>query len=166
MAKAVQLKDKNGNKIFAAPWMPIGSIFLTVSNENPSKYFGGTWEKISGGFLWGCNTSVDNNLMHDGHTKTFNDGGGNTGSTVLNVNQIPKHGHWLLALNKNSNGYNYSSDMDYDSPGSKAVVNYNTTYNADERGWGNSVGMQMTGGNQGHTHNIATVDVFIWKRTK
>lgn len=173
MAKAVQLKDKNGNKIFAAPWMPIGSIFLTVSNDNPSKYFGGTWEKISGGFLWGCNTSVDNNLMPDGHTKTFNDGGGNTGSTALNVNQIPKHGHWILALNKNSNGYNYNSDMDYAPQGSKCVVNYATTYNPDERGWGNSVGMQMTGGNQGHnhtypnhTHDIPHIGVWVWKRIK
>ena len=75
-----------------------------------------------------------------------------TGNHTLTVGEIPKHGHWILALNKDSNGYNYSSDMDYDSPGSKCVIDYATTCNTDTLGWGNSVGIQMTGGNQGHTH--------------
>ena len=48
LAKGVILK-KNGEKYYPAPYMPIGSIYLTVSNDNPSKWFGGTWEKMSGG---------------------------------------------------------------------------------------------------------------------
>lgn len=135
---------------------PVGSIYLTINDINPQTLFGGTWEKISGGYLYATGSNSLGKTTYSGWGAQ---------STELTVNQIPKHGHWILALNKNSNGYNYSSDMDYDSPGSKGVVNYATTYNPDERGWGNSVGMQMTGGNQGHTHNIATVDVFMWKRT-
>ena len=92
--------------------------------------------------------------------------GWGTQSTALTVDQMPKHGHWILALNKNPNGYDYSYQMDYDSPGSKGLIDYGTTCTPDTRGWGNSVGMQTTGGNQGHTHNIATIDVWIWKRTK
>lgn len=75
-----------------------------------------------------------------------------TGNHTLTVAEMPKHGHWILALNINSSGYNYSSDMDYDSPGSKCVIDYSTTCNTDTLGWGNSVGIQTTGGNQGHTH--------------
>ena len=121
-------------------YYPIGRTYITMGSEDPNKTIGGTWVKIYGGYLYATgSTSL-------GKT-TYNGWGAQ--SHTLNVDQIPKHGHWILALNKNSNGYNYS-----------------TTYNADEHGWGNSVGMQMTGGNQGHTHNIATIDVWIWKRTK
>lgn len=81
-----------------------------------------------------------------------------TGNHTLAVDEIPKHGHWILALNQDSNGYNYSSDMDYDSPGSKCVIDYATTCNTDTLGWGNSVGIQMTGGNQGHTHGDTSSD--------
>ena len=138
-------------------YYPVGKTYITMGSEDPNKTIGGTWVKISGGYLYATgSTSL-------GKT-TYNGWGAQ--SHTLNVDQIPKHGHWILALNKNSNGYNYSSDMDYASPGVKCVVNYSTTYNADEHGWGNSVGMQMTGGGQGHTQNIATIDVWIWKRTK
>lgn len=143
-------------KLVLDTYFPVGKIYITMGNEDPNETIGGTWVKISGGYLYATgSTSLG---------KTTYSGWG-TQSHTLNVDQIPKHGHWILALNKNPNGYNYSSHMDYDSPGVKGVVNYATTYNSDERGWGNSVGMQMTGGNQGHTHNIATVDVFMWKRT-
>lgn len=146
MAKAVQLKDKNGNKVFAAPWMPIGSIFLTVSNDNPSKYFGGTWEKISGGFLWGCNTAIDNNLMNSsvGSTRSFD--------TILTINQIPSHKHiyWsprmyyseqagggvILGVNEGSTTYRFERDTSY------------------------------TGGGQGHSHDIPHIGVWVWKRIK
>lgn len=153
LARGVFLK-KNGERYYPAPYMPIGSIYLTVSNDNPSKWFGGTWEKLSGGYIYCANSILE---------KTNYTGWG-TQSHTLNVDQIPKHGHWILALNKNSNGYDYSSHMDYSSPGAKGVIDYGVTYNASTRGWGNSVGIQMTGGNQGHTHNIATIDVFMWKR--
>ena len=75
-----------------------------------------------------------------------------TGNHTLTVDEMPKHGHWILALNKNSNGYNYSSDMDYDSPGAKGVIDYGVTYDVSTRGWGNSVGIQTTGESQGHNH--------------
>lgn len=33
---------------------PIGSIYLTVNNVNPSNIFGGTWEKLENRFLVGA----------------------------------------------------------------------------------------------------------------
>lgn len=134
---------------------PVGSIFITMNSTNPSEYFGGKWEKISGGYLYATGSNSLGKTTYSGEGAQ---------STTLTVDQIPKHGHWILALNKNSNGYDYSSDMDYDSPGAKCIIDYTTTYNPDTRGWRNSVGIQMTGGNQGHTHNIATIDVWMWKR--
>lgn len=58
MAKAVQLIDKNNNKCYAAPYWPIGSIYISVVNTNPSKWFGGTWQSFGAGrVLVGVDTS-------------------------------------------------------------------------------------------------------------
>lgn len=153
MAKAVQLKDKNGNKVFAAPWMPIGSIFLTVSNDNPSKYFGGKWEKISGGFLWGCNSGVDNNLMNSkvGHTKSFD--------TTLTIDQIPSHNH-LLKM-KNAGKWNWTSGT---AKGEMMEGGYSWNENDTTYNW--LIENSPVGGNKGHSHKIPYIGVWVWKRIK
>lgn len=33
---------------------PIGSIYMSMNETDPSTLFGGTWERISGRFLLGC----------------------------------------------------------------------------------------------------------------
>lgn len=49
---------------------PIGSIFLTVNNANPSTYFGGVWEQIAGGkYLFGVGGA-------DGNVPPGSTGGG------------------------------------------------------------------------------------------
>lgn len=161
MAKAVQLKDKNGNKIFAAPWMPIGSIFLTVSNDNPSKYFGGTWEKISGGFLYGCTNSIDNNTSTGVNTSAA--GSGNTGSTTLTIDQIPSHNHYIYAMTGSAQwavGYLWSRAAGPEGGNS-------------EGGQRGSVYTRNTGGGKGHTHSLSNhshvvshIGVWVWKRIK
>ena len=52
-------KDVNGNiASVSQPWWPVGSIYLSVNNTNPSSYFGGTWEQIAKGrTLVGVDTS-------------------------------------------------------------------------------------------------------------
>ena len=49
---------------------PVGSIYISANNTNPSTLFGGTWERIGDKFLWG--TSNDNNI-------------GNTGGSITNT---------------------------------------------------------------------------------
>ena len=72
MAKAVQLIDKNNNKCYAAPYWPIGSIYISVVNTNPSQWFGGVWESFgSGRVLVGVDTSQTefNTVMKTGGSK-------------------------------------------------------------------------------------------------
>lgn len=49
MSKAIQLKDENNENVYSHPYYPIGSIYLSINNTNPSIFFGGKWEQISKG---------------------------------------------------------------------------------------------------------------------
>lgn len=93
----VQLKDKNGNKVYPSPYWPIGSIYLSVTNVNPGTIFGGTWQKIATGrVLMGASndsqlgTTIDSGLPNitgqftprwaDNSGQGFIMGGGTSGS--------------------------------------------------------------------------------------
>ena len=137
---------------------PIGSIHLTVGDYNPSIYFGGNWQKISGGFLWGCNTSVDNNLMNSsvGHTKSFD--------TTLTVNQMPSHTH---TQNSHSHGIPYRNDggpYDISLYFSYSSGNVKTWWNSAISTGGTTAINNNTGGGQGHSHDIPHIGVWVWKR--
>lgn len=116
---------------------PVGSIHITTNNVNPSTYFGGTWQKLSGGYLYAAASIIE---------KTSYTGWG-AQSTTLTIDQIPPHTHSYYG----HYGYNRQA---------RSTLGWNlgdTDYNDYD--------VSTTGGGQGHTHNIATVDVFVWKRT-
>lgn len=46
MSKGIQFK-RNGEKIYPCAYMPIGSIFHTINNSNPTNVFGGNWSLIT-----------------------------------------------------------------------------------------------------------------------
>lgn len=86
MSKSIQLKNKDNEKMYPHPYYPVGSIYLSVVNTNPSKWFGGTWEQIAKGrTLVGVDTSQTefNTVKKTGGAKTHK----------LTVNQIPSHNH-------------------------------------------------------------------------
>lgn len=57
MAKAVWLKQ-GSEKYYPAPYWPIGSIYISVVNTNPSQWFDGVWESFgSGRVLVGVDTT-------------------------------------------------------------------------------------------------------------
>lgn len=76
---------------------PVGSIYLSWNSTDPSKLFGGTWERLSGGFLYGCVDSPGVSSIRGTATGSASgstgSASGNTGSTILTVDQIPKHRH-------------------------------------------------------------------------
>lgn len=60
---------------------PVGSIYIAYNHTNPGTLFGGTWERLTGGFLWASNS-----------TDTIGQTGGER-TVTLTANQIPSHNH-------------------------------------------------------------------------
>ena len=50
-----KVDDSNYNKIY-----PIGSIYMSINETNPSELFGGEWEQIEDRFLLACGTNHNN----------------------------------------------------------------------------------------------------------
>ena len=87
MSKSIQLKDKNNEKYYPHPYYPVGSIYLSVNNTNPSRWFGGTWELIAQGrTLVGVDT---------------NDTDFNTVKKTGGSKYIQNHKHTSRAVNEN-----------------------------------------------------------------
>lgn len=60
---------------------PVGSIYIAYNHTNPGTLFGGTWERLTGGFLWASQS-----------TDTIGQTGGER-TVTLTANQIPSHNH-------------------------------------------------------------------------
>lgn len=150
MSKSIQLKNKNNEKMYPHPYLPVGSIYLSVVNTNPTKWFGGTWELISQGRTL---VGVDTN---DADFNTVKKTGGEKTHT-LNINEIPSHKHPVV----------------YD--GNKKSVNLNavgsanayglTNWNATALQSGAEVYGDNVGGGQSHNNLQPYLTCYIWCRT-
>lgn len=60
---------------------PVGSIYISYSHTNPGTLFGGTWERLTGGFLWA--SQAGDTIGQTGGERTH----------TLTVNELPSHNH-------------------------------------------------------------------------
>lgn len=60
---------------------PVGSVYISYSHVNPGELFGGTWVRMTGGFLW---ASQEGDTI--GQT-------GGAREVALTIDQIPAHSH-------------------------------------------------------------------------
>ena len=128
-------------------YYPIGRTYITMGSEDPNKTIGGTWVKIYGGYLYGAQSSLGSTNYH----------GWGAQSTTLSIDQIPNHDHTFY-YTTNSEGFASGRSV---SARSSASNNIQKNGDYTFYSW-----TQESGRGQGHTHNIATIDVWIWKRTK
>ena len=73
---------------------PIGAIYISASNVNPSQLFGGVWEQLKDRFLLGV-----------GDTYTTVGATGGEASHTLTVDEIPSHSHTLDPIQQVSRQY-------------------------------------------------------------
>lgn len=144
MSKSIQLKDNKNEKMYPHPYYPVGSIYLSVTNTNPSKWFGGTWEQIAKGrTLVGVDTGdTDFNIVK----KT-----GGEKNHKLTIEEMPNHEHKLTL----------SAGVDT-GLGNRVVVNDWYWDTKSQSIWGT---VQTVGGNQPHNNLQPYFTCYIWCRT-
>ena len=109
MKKAITLKDEEGNLIYPSPYYPIGSIYMSVMEVDPSKIFGGIWEQIEDVFLLGCGSKYKNGAT------------GGEASHQLTINEMPSHSHAQRSRGATSN--NNSIGSTFNTGGNQAHNN-------------------------------------------
>ena len=77
---------------------PVGSVYISVIDTNPSTIFGGTWAQITGKFLLACDTTYTN-----GST-------GGSANTTLEVANLPSHTHSVGAHAHGLNSHTHTYD--------------------------------------------------------
>lgn len=115
---------------------PVGSIYMSVNDVNPSTLFGGTWERIQDKFL-----------LSAGNTYTAGDTGGSA-TVTLTENQMPSHRHNI----------HYRTNVAA-SGNSGLWVLGGSTYSGKSTSTNDSAG-----GGQAHNNMPPYLVVYVWKR--
>ena len=124
---------------------PIGSIYLSVNDINPSTIFGGTWEQIKDRFLLGAGDTYTN---------------GSTGGEAthkLTVNEMPLHTHDLPSSDQYGKNY---------TPSSQYVIDTRSMYRIQTTTAMGKALVENTGGDQPHNNMPPYLTVYMWKRIK
>lgn len=117
---------------------PIGSIYISLNNTNPSDIIGGTWERIEGRFLLAADS-----------TYTAGSAGGEA-SVTLDVANLPKHKHNLQGnriIKYNAGTVGVASGNDW-------ISDENTAYQETTE----------TGSGVAHNNMPPYLAVYMWKR--
>ena len=149
MSKGIVFRNHQNEKIYPCPYMPIGSIYLSVNNINPSTYFGGKWEQIKDRFLLCC-----------GNTYSAGSTGGEA-THKLTINEMPCHGHDLVYGSKDSNS---GLVVSYVGSGYNSLSLDNWSWVAS--GVRQNIYARNEGGDQAHNNMPPYLAVYVWKRTK
>ena len=124
---------------------PIGSIYMTMSNQNPADLIGGTWKQISQGrFIMGAG-SIDNKTIPSREL-------GGSNSITLNESNLPVHKHNVSAeidlsqsgllgdhyhgfgFNWNNDGFFYSNGRGLETIGRNVKENQVCQWNGNNGG--------------------------------
>lgn len=125
---------------------PVGSIYMSVNNTDPSTLFGGTWVS------WGAGRVPVGVDTSDNDFSTVEKTGGEKTHT-LTINEMPSHYH---GLNTVINGTN---------PGGSSPYRIQT----DKYQWGGTgvyTGTDLNGSSQPHNNIQPYITCYMWKRTE
>ena len=136
MPIAVQLTDGDKN-LYALPYYPVGSIYISYESTSPASIYGGSWEQITGRFLLGA-----------GDTYSAGTTGGATTVALSASTTMRQHNHGFTG----SRGY--SSGSSYNRLTIRGRTNQGATLTSS-----------YTGSGTAHENMPAYMNVYMWKRT-
>lgn len=135
-----QIKIKIFNYIY-----PVGSIYMSINSTSPQTLFGGTWTQLKGGYLYAGNS----------FSQTSYTGIGTQGHT-LSIAEMPSHSH-VETIGEHiavagSSQYIDSTQVygEYNLNTGKTTINRQITL--------------TTGNSNSHSHNIASIQIYVWRR--
>ncbi len=166
------------NKVY-----PVGSIYMSASDVNPSTLFGGTWEKIEDKFLLSSGSSYS--ATYDSNGFANKTGGEATHS--LTQSEMPRHTHTQNSHSHDASSYKFvvtnnlrrSGERAYTSSSNNGIkyLYHNTTddaYSVVQSTKGATATNKYTGGSgsaesasNGVAHNNMPpyLVINVWKRT-
>ena len=128
---------------------PVGSIYMSVNNTNPSTLFGGTWEQLKDRFLLGA-----------GDTYTA----GNTGGEA--THQLTKAELPAYDLYNASHSHSITSTSGYNGKqGNNPALNGGNNQGSGSISVSATIKVSSGGSNQAHNNMPPYLVVYMWKRT-
>lgn len=148
--EAENTSSTNINNIY-----PVGSIYMSVNNTNPSTLFGGTWEQLKDKFLLACGDTY---------------AGGTTGGEAthtLTTNEMPLHTHVQNPHNHTQNYHTwYNDSSNYEARLASSSGGYHGIAGTYGYATAETTAVnQNTGGSQAHNNMPPYLAVYMWKRT-
>lgn len=147
--------EQTGGGITALDVYPVGAIYMSVSDVEPSTLFGGEWERIKDKFI-----------LSSGDTYSSGDEGGEATHTLTTA-EIPSHNHAPITANykfleSNANIAVNGTSRNFPSTGSSNHFVYSTATNAEII---EEATTKATGGGGSHNNMPPYLTVNVWKRT-
>ena len=148
---------------------PIGSIYMSVNNVNPTTLFGGTWVQMKDKFLLGAGDIYENGNI------------GGEATHTLTTTELPSHSHGIPSLSgstSNAGAHNHAViGTSATSGGSGVFCETWANRSNDRNGYTSSVGdhshsvttnastTNNTGSGASHNNMPPYLVVNMWKRT-
>lgn len=130
---------------------PVGSIYLSFNNTDPSFLFGGIWERLANTFLWAC-----------GEEETVGETGGES-EHILTLEEIPGHDHPTFKRDPNAESYPAYQDM-VDAYGTGETV-YGFSPNMSTQTTRKQMRTGTAGEGEAHNNMPPYTNICAWRRT-
>lgn len=148
-------------KLAQLNYFPIGALYFTATNTNPSTFLGGTWTRVAQGlFLVGVGKGTDVNGVELDFVAGANDG---EYEHIQTTNELAKHSH-TITDEGHSHTYGLGTGGQY-----AEIIGAQTPAGCNNRGSTESsttgITIDDTGSNYGMNIVNPSFGMYVWQRT-